>query len=103
MLHVVIYLIYQGVPISDIPATLLKVRRLDNVLEKHRVEMKGIIRAPHRYQILRTIILRQSDEKVKSIDKETRKKTTYPSFLNGEAKKLLRLSLAIFHIAFLAP
>jgi hypothetical protein len=102
MLHVVIYLIHQGVPISDIPATLLKVRRLDNVLEKHRVEMKGIIRAPHRYQILRTIILRQSDEKVKSIDKEIQKKT-YPSFLNSEAKKLLRLSLAIFHIAFLAP
>lgn len=78
MLHVVVYLIHQGVPIRDIPATLLKVRRLNNVLEKHRVEMKGIIRAPHGYQILRTIILGQSDEKVKSIDKETNKITNLP-------------------------
>ena len=58
MLHIVINLIHQGVPICDISTTLLKVGRLDNVLEKHRVEMKGIIRSPHGYQIFGAIVLR---------------------------------------------
>lgn len=58
MLHIVINLIHQGVPICDISTTLLKVGRLDNVLEKHRVEMKGIIRSPHGYQVFGAIVLR---------------------------------------------
>jgi hypothetical protein len=51
MFHVIVNLIDQGIPVSDIPAGFLKIRRLDDILEEHGVEMKRVIGAPRGNQI----------------------------------------------------
>jgi hypothetical protein len=59
MLHLIVYFVYQSIPIGNVPATLLKVRRFDNVLEQDRIKMKGVIGAPYGDQIPGAIVLKR--------------------------------------------
>jgi hypothetical protein len=57
LLDLIIDFIYQGIPIEYFSTTLLKVRRLDYVLQQHGIELERIIRSPKRQQILGSIVL----------------------------------------------
>ena len=59
MLHFIVDFVYQSIPIGNVPTTLLKVRRFDNVFEQHGIKVKGVIRAPHGYQIPGAIVLKR--------------------------------------------
>lgn len=57
MLHIVIYLIHQSIPVLNITTAFLKVGRLDNVLKQHRIEMKRVVGPPQGQQVLGSIVL----------------------------------------------
>ena len=88
MLDIIIDLIYQSIPIGNVPTAFLKIRRLDNVLQQHWIQMERIIGAPRWHQVLGTIILgnqvKQKKCNVSSFFPRIEKHTlgSYPSFFD---------------------
>jgi hypothetical protein len=110
----IVNLIDQHVPIGNVPTTLLKVGRLDNVLQQHRIEVKGIIGAPKWNHTLGSIVL--EEQTVQNSKGQTfcsthyslgvqfkHKQLTHPPFFHSQLKELFRLPLPLFQVAFLAP
>lgn len=65
MFDLIVNFIHQSVPISNVSTALLKVGRVDNVLQQHGIKMKGIIRTPHRHQVLRAVVLKVLKNNIK--------------------------------------
>ena len=83
MLHLIINLVHQHIPISQFLTTLLKVRTLRNILQEHGMDVKCIIGTVER------------DDAPKMIVGTT--------FLNGIGKGLGGAAFAFFEVVFLTP
>lgn len=82
MLHLIINLIHQHIPIGQLLATFLKIRTLGNTLQQHRMDVKGAIRTD------------QGDDALE---------VTASSFFDGGVEGFVGAALAVLDVGFLAP
>lgn len=83
MLHLIINLIHQRIPIRQLLATLLKVRTFRNVLKEHRMDVERVVRTGEGDDALQVAVL--------------------TALLDRVVEGYGGLGLPVFDVAFLAP
>lgn len=84
MLHLVVYLVNQSIPILDLPVALLvEVGRYRYVVEEHGIEVEGVVGT---YE-----------------GKDAGRAVSGPALLDGKMESLLGLPLALLDVFLLLP